>query len=321
MDSITESFQIGVKLGVETLKEVIQNVRATPPLPATRLDGQVCVVTGATSGIGYETAREFASRGAKVILGCRDKLRGDKTAKELSKEGGEVVCMKLDLASFKSVEDFCRKILQEESSIDILVNNAGVFCVDKEMTEDGYERQMQVNHLSHFLLTRLLLERIRSQDGGRIINISSVAHWMSIGVPRDVNWEMVRYNGFLAYCNSKLANVLFSNELEKRLRGTGVSVYSVHPGAVSTNLGRDVEKYVPEQIQSALSAAFNWVAKTPNEGAKTTLFCALAPNLPSGYYDEMREGWMSPLGNNKDLTTNLWQLSEDLTGVRFNQTY
>jgi len=140
---------------------------------------------------------------------------------------------------------------------------------------------------------------------------------MSIGIPRDVNWEMIDYNGFLAYSNSKLANVLFSNELAKRMKGKGVSVYSVHPGGVTTNLGRNLAEYIPEQIHDALAAAFKLVAKTPEEGARATLNCVLNQDLPSGYYDDMKEGWMSPLGANYDLTRNLWELSEELTGVKY----
>ncbi|XP_023326832.1 retinol dehydrogenase 13 isoform X2 [Eurytemora carolleeae] len=289
IETIQAQFQSGLQLGVESVKGVL--CAKTPTLPNTRLDGQVAVVTGANSGIGLETVWELSKRGAKVILGCRDQLKGEAVARELSKAGGKAVFLKLDLASFKSVEEFCSTIIKGEPSIDILVNNAGVFTTEKTLTEDGYELQFQVNHLSHFLLTNLLLDKIKAQDGGRIINVSSVAHWLSIGIPTDVNWEMVRYNGILAYSNTKLANVLFSTELAKRLKGSPVSVYSLHPGGVSTNLGKNIPQILPEQVTSALAAAFSWVAKTPEQGAQTSLYCCLTPNLPNGYYDNMRRGW------------------------------
>jgi len=313
---MTESVQGGVQMSIESMKGVVSSIRAGPVLPPTRLDGQVVIVTGANSGIGKETAREFVKRGAKVILACRDEAKGQATVRELSKEGGKAVFAKLDLASLKSVEEFCKKILRTEASIDILVNNAGVFCLDKTITADGYELQFQVNHLSHFLLTNLLIDKLKAQDGGRIINVSSVAHWMSIGIPKDVNWGMVRYNGFLAYANTKFANVLFTEELTKRLKGTSVSAYSVHPGGVSTNLGRNLAEYLPTQLTEVLNTAFNWVAKTPEQGAMTTLFCSLAPNLPSGYYDEMKRGWVNPLANNEDMTKVLWEQSEEFLGYK-----
>jgi len=315
VEIIQDNIQTGLQLVTEVVKGVISTVYSKPTLPGKRLDGQVGIVTGATSGIGKETARELAKRGAKVIIGCRDKVRGEATAKELAKEGGKVVFMKLDLASFKSVEEFCKRVVREETSLDFLINNAGMFTLDKIMTEDGYESQFQVNHLSHFLLTNILLDLIKAQDGGRIINVSSVAHWASIGIPTDINWEMVRYNGVLAYANSKLANVLFSKRLEEKLSDTGVSVYSVHPGGVSTDLGRNLPSFLPDQVHGALTTAFNWVAKSPEDGAMTSLFCVLAPNLPSGYYDDMKLGWTNPLTRNKNAISSLWALSENLTGL------
>jgi len=316
MEIFNDHLQTGMKTGMETMKGVLSSIRAMPELPPQRLDDQVAIITGANSGIGKETAREFIKRGAKVILACRDEQKGQATARELGREGGKVVFMRLDLAKLSSVEEFCKRIQREEASIDILVNNAGVFCLEKVMTEDGYELQFQVNHLGHFLLTNLLMDKLKAKDGGRIINVSSVAHWMSIGIPQDVNWEYVRYNGFLAYSNSKLANVLFSTELIKRLKGSSVSVYSLHPGGVATNLGRNIAPYIPDQISGPIASAFNYMAKSPADGAKTTLYCALAPNLPSGYYDDMQKGWMSPLGKNMEMTRTLWSQSEELLGYK-----
>ena len=144
-------------------------------LPSESLQGKVCIVTGANTGIGKETARGLADRGATVILACRSVERGQEAAKEI---GGLVRVKKCDLASFASVRKFCEEVNREEKKVDILINNAGMVTMSRELTEDGQEMQFQSNHLGHFLLTNLLLGKLKAaKDGARIVNVSSVAHW------------------------------------------------------------------------------------------------------------------------------------------------
>ena len=204
------------------------------------LTGKTVIITGANTGIGLETAVDLAKRGARVILACRDVAKGkaaEAEVKERSKSD-DVVFSKLDLASLQSVRDFSERTLEEESHIDILINNAGVCCVTPySTTEDGFELQFGVNHLGHFLLTNLLLERIKKAPAGRIITVSSLVH--SVG---KINFDDLQpkqsYSRTGAYANSKLANVIFTKSLAKRLRGTNTTAYSLHPGSVLTELQR-----------------------------------------------------------------------------------
>ena len=205
------------------------------------LTGKTVIITGANTGIGIETAVDLAKRGARVILACRDVARGkaaEAEVKERSKSD-DVVFSKLDLSSLQSVREFSERTLEEDSRIDILINNAGVMIPPYSTTEDGFELQFGVNHLGHFLLTNLLLERIKKAPAGRIITVSSRAH--SGG---KINFDDLQskqsYSRTGAYAQSKLANILFTQSLAKRLRGTNTTAYSLHPGSVITDLQRHV---------------------------------------------------------------------------------
>lgn len=310
--SLQNSIQAGVQLASNTAFSFLEGLKGNKALPNTRLEGKVVIVTGANSGIGKETAKELAIRGAKVILACRDQARGEEAAKDLE-QFGKVIFRKLDLASFKSVAEFAKRIRKEERAVDILVNNAGVFTLEKTITEDGNELQFQVNHLSHFLLTHLLLDLLKVREGARIINVSSVAHWVSFGVPEDLTWENSCYNGVLAYANSKLANVLFSNQLARNLAGDKIGVYSLHPGGVATNLGQNIPNYLPNQLTGAFTTILGYVAKSAGEGALTSLYCCLQPDLPPGYYDNQQVGWASLVSKDEDTEDALWEISEELT--------
>ena len=208
------------------------------------LAGKTVIITGANTGIGKETAIDMAKRQARVIMACRSVERGEKAAKEVRKASGsiKVEFRQLDLASLASVRRFCEHVLKEESHIDILINNAGIMSCPYWKTEDGFEMQFGVNHLGHFLLTNLLLDRLKKAPAARIVNVSSLAYKRTNGINfDDINSEQ-SYIPRAAYSQSKLANILFTRSLAKRLEGTRVTANSLHPGVICTELGRHMSK-------------------------------------------------------------------------------
>ena len=203
-----------------------------------RLDGKTVIITGANSGIGLETAVDMAKRNARVILGCRSVERGERAAVEVRKRSGNdnVVFVQLDLASLDSVRKFAAKILEEEPRVDILINNAGVMMIQKrQLTKDGFEMQFGTNHLGHFLLTNLLLDRIKEAPSARIVNVSSIAYRFGTMNIDNLNSER-SYSPIGAYGQAKLANILFTRGLAKCLRGTNVTTNALHPGGIRTGL-------------------------------------------------------------------------------------
>ena len=229
-----------------------------------RLDGKTVIITGANTGIGLETAVDLAKRNARVILACRSVERGEKAAVEVRKRSGNnnVVFFQLDLASLDSVRKFAAKILEEEPQIDILINNAGVMALpERTLTQDGFEMQFAVNHLGHFLLTNLLLDHIKKTPSARIVNVSSKAHLRGNIDFENLNSEK-SYVPWIAYDTSKLANILFTRSLAKRLEGTGVTANSLHPGLIMTELSRHltlsmVRQYCLELCSLDDDCAFN----------------------------------------------------------------
>ena len=204
------------------------------------LDGKTVIITGGNTGIGKETAIDLAKRNARVILACRNQEKGKKAEVDVRRESGssDVHFHQLDLASFASIRKFAKELLSEESRIDILINNAGVMYCAFGKTEDGFETQFGVNHLGHFLLTNLLLDKIKQAPEGRIITVSSIGHAMTSKFDLDTINSEAHYSPYDAYHKSKLANVLFTKALAKRLIGTNVTSNSLHPGAVATELQR-----------------------------------------------------------------------------------
>ena len=207
-----------------------------------KLDGKAVIITGANTGIGKETAVDLARRGARVILACRSAEKGEETVVEVRARSGndKVVFRRLDLASLESVRQFASSILEEEPTIDILINNAGVSCCPYSKTEDGFEMQFGVNHLAHFLLTNLLLDRLKEAPTARIVNVSSIAHRHVKGINFDDLNSEKSYSPLVAYGQSKLANILFTRSLAKRLAGTSVITNCLHPGVIRTEIFRHV---------------------------------------------------------------------------------
>ncbi|XP_012689092.1 retinol dehydrogenase 11-like isoform X2 [Clupea harengus] len=284
----------------------------------TRLDGKTVLITGANTGIGKETAADLASRGARVILACRDLVKATLAAEDIRERSGNgnIVVKRLDLASLQSVRQLAKDLLETEERLDILINNAGVMSCPKWQTEDGFEMQFGVNHLGHFLLTNCLLDLLKKSAPSRIVNVSSLAHERAEIYFDDINLDK-DYTPQKAYKQSKLANVLFSRELSKRLQGTGVTVYSLHPGIIHTELGRHFWPKLP-LWKRILYQPFVHLIKTPREGAQTTIYCAVEESLAkeSGlYYSDCERKPAAPQGQDDEAGRRLWDLSHSMVGL------
>ncbi|XP_054152572.1 retinol dehydrogenase 12-like [Oppia nitens] len=280
-----------------------------------RLDGQVVVVTGANTGIGKETANQLALRGAKLYIGCRDLAKAEIAVKEMRDQNpkSDVTALKLDLSSLKSVREFAADLANREKRLDILVNNAGVFACPEWKTEDGFEMQFGTNHLGSFLLTLSLTPLLKQSPSARIVNVSSAAHMIGHIDFDNINQRNGIYTPMKAYAHSKLANVLFTRELAKRLGpNSTVRVYALNPGTVKTDAQRHVT-----------SAAFEWFMKraflTPEMGAQTSLYCSLDPTLDNEtgfYYDNCkRVNRLISEATDDKVSERLWELSCQLVNL------
>ncbi|XP_004837401.1 retinol dehydrogenase 11 isoform X1 [Heterocephalus glaber] len=278
-----------------------------------QLPGKVAIVTGANTGIGKETAKELARRGARVYLACRDVQKGELVAREIQAVTGnqQVLVRKLDLADTKCIRAFTKDFLAEEKHLHILINNAGVMMCPYSKTADGFEMHMGVNHLGHFLLTHLLLEKLKESAPSRVINVSSFGHHLGRIHFHNLQGEKFYHSG-LAYCHSKLANILFTRELARRLQGSGITTYSVHPGSVISELTRH------SSFMRFMSWLFYYFLKTPQQGAQTSLYCALTEGLEvlsGNHFSDCRVTWVSAQARNETVARRLWDVSCDLLGL------
>jgi NAD(P)-dependent dehydrogenase (short-subunit alcohol dehydrogenase family) len=283
--------------------------------------GRTAVVTGANSGIGYETARALAAKGARVVLACRSEDKGRDAEQRVRRAVPEadVRFEPLDLGSLASVRRFAEKLAAEEPRLDLLVNNAGVMMTPRGKTADGFETQFGTNHLGHFALTGLLLDKLRRAPGARVVNVSSLIHFQGRIDFDDLQAER-SYDPTRAYGQSKLANLLFTRELTRRFQAAGVSALSAaaHPGSTRTELQRH---------SRLMALAVRLLSQLPPQGALPSLYAATAPDVRGGeYFGPSRMFGMlgpperarsSPRSQDAAAARRLWEVSEQLTGVAF----
>ncbi len=288
--------------------------------------GKIIIVTGSNIGLGYETALELAKKEATVIMACRnmDKAKAAKNKILASVPNANMMTMKLDLGDLASVKNFSENFLEKYDKLDILINNAGIMIPPYQLTKDGFESQFGVNHLGHFYLTGLLLDRVNATPDSRIVVLSSVAH-----VPGRINFDDLqskeKYSAVKAYQQSKLANIMFAFELQRRLEKAGHQTIAVaaHPGVSNTNLGR----HVPRILYYILLPLLSFMIHSPNVAAMPTLLAALDDDVKGGEYfgPTGKREMKGPAGRAKiashakdtEVARRLWEVSEELTGIKY----
>ncbi|WP_437911765.1 SDR family oxidoreductase [Sorangium sp. So ce302] len=273
------------------------------------MNGKVCIVTGGNTGIGKETARGLAQRGAKVVLACRDTGRGEAARDDIARSTGhkDVEVIPLDLGSKASIRAFGERFRAAHERLDVLVNNAGVWRSSRGTTEDGLEATFGVNHVGTWLLTQDLLPLLKKSAPSRVVVLSSKLHYRGRMDWEDLQFERRKYGTTAAYAQSKLANVLFTKALARRLEGTGVTVNAVHPGVVRTDLMRDYPKL--------LMKLFNLFLLTPEQGAECSLHVATAPELAGvtgEYFEKSRIKPAAEAALDEAAQERLWKLTEAL---------
>ena len=280
----------------------------------TKITDKIAIITGANTGIGKANAIDLAKRGAKVYIACRDAGKAENAMREIKRESGSdtVFFLELDLASMQSIREFSVKFHALENYLHILVCNAGVMACPKRFTTDGFELQFGVNHLGHFLLTNLLLDLLKQSSPSRIVVVSSGIYTRGKINKKDLMGEL-SYGKYSAYSQSKLANVLFSNELARRLDQSGVTVNSCHPGVVRTELGR----HNPKAEKYLVPIFLPWL-KTPKEGAQTQIRLAVDPdleNVTGKYFENCKEVDMNQRAKDGEMSAWLFGKSLELVNL------
>ncbi|XP_029986642.1 retinol dehydrogenase 14a [Sphaeramia orbicularis] len=283
------------------------------------LSGHTVIVTGANSGIGKATAAALVRLQARVILACRDRSRAEAAIRDIRLETGapesQLVFRQLDLACLASVRSFCRRIIQEEPRVDVLVNNAGVYQCPYTRTQDGFELQFGVNHLGHFLLTHLLLDLLKRSSPSRIVVVSSQLYKYGVINFEDLNSEQ-SYDKASAYSRSKLANLLFTCELGRRLEGSGVTVNALTPGIVRTNLGRHVR--IPALAKPLVDLVSRGLFKSPEQGAQTVVYLVCSPDVDGVQgkcFADCKPQVLLDKATDLDVAGKLWDISEVMVGL------
>jgi NAD(P)-dependent dehydrogenase (short-subunit alcohol dehydrogenase family) len=276
------------------------------------MEGKICIITGANSGIGKATAIGLAEMNASVVMLCRSKERGEVAQKEIKELTGNnnVDLLLCDLSSQKEIRNFVTEFKSKYQNLHVLLNNAGVMLSKKYLSEDGFEMNFAVNHLAPFLLTNLLLETLKKSAPSRIINVGSAAHRMGKIDFEDLQSENKKGRLMRLYGNSKLAMILVSYELSNKLEGSNVTVNVLHPGLVNTNLGRD---------RSSTSKGFaGKFFKSPEIGAETSIYLASSPEvegITGKYFAKKKEKDSSKKSYNEEHAKRLWEISLEMTKI------
>ncbi|MBX7513646.1 SDR family NAD(P)-dependent oxidoreductase [Qipengyuania sp. GH38] len=300
------------------------------------LSGRTALVTGGYSGLGQETARAMAAKGAHIILSGRDATKLSAAADAIAEQTGATVdTLKCDLASLDSIRKAAAEAKERFEKIDLLINNAGVMACDQAKTADGFEMQFGTNHVGHFLLTNLLVPLLEKGERPRIVNLSSRGHHIAPVDFDDPNFESRDYDKWVSYGQSKTANVLFAVGLEKRLSDKGIHAYSLHPGGIMTNLGRHMSDQDMADLMERIRTNAEERGETPEpfktipQGAATTCWAATAEELEGngGLYcenchvadqdDESTGGGVRSYAIDPDKADRLWSLSEEMVGESF----
>ncbi|MFZ0499734.1 MAG: SDR family oxidoreductase [Steroidobacteraceae bacterium] len=276
------------------------------------MQGKTVVITGATSGIGAVAARRLAEQGARIVFVARDKQRAAETLRDLrAANAGQVhTAFYADLSRLREMKRVAAEIAAAEPQVDVLMNNAGLLCDHNERTEDGLELMFATNHLSYFVLSNLLLGRLRAAAGARIVTTASNAHRRA-----RLDFDRLQHqSGMSGYSNTKLCNILFTRELARRISGTGVTANCLHPGFVATRFGDDTRG----PLRAGLAIAKRLLALSPAEGAKTLVYLAGSPQMSGrsgGYYERCAPAEPSRAAQSDADARRLWEMSAEITGI------
>ncbi|KAI4462309.1 phosphatidylinositol-glycan biosynthesis class f protein-related [Holotrichia oblita] len=280
------------------------------------LTGKTAVITGANSGLGYITALDFAKRGARVILGCRNGDKAEEAVKKIiaATNNKNIVYKLVDCASLKSVRNFAQDIIENEARLDILVNNAGISSDEEGLTPDGIQTILQVNHISGFLLTHLLIDKLKKSTPSRIIMVASpTARFanLNLNTLRDLNTATLSRRFYAMYYNSKLCNIAFAIEMAKRLDGSGVTINAVHPGVATTEIVRDAKLWVKFGFNT-FTSLFLYTAE---EGAQTQIYASVANeivNINGDFFGNCNRIEVYKTAKDPEFLRKLWEKSEEL---------
>ena len=292
----------------------------------TSQKGRLAIVTGANTGLGFETALALAKKDLKVILACRNTVKAEKAQHHILRKlpNADLEIMQVDLSRLKSVRDFAKNFLSKYNHLDILINNAGIMVPPYAKTEDDFESQMGANYFGHFLLTGLLLNTIEKTPNSRIISVSSLAHKKGEINFDDLHFEK-KYSPIGAYRQSKLACLMFAYELQRRLEKANFKTLSVaaHPGVSITDIGRNVSKWMYNMARPFMPL----VTHTPDKGALPIVYAGIGANAHGGDYfgpqgflemfGKTGKADSTPLSQNKEIAKRLWDISEELTGIKY----
>ncbi len=287
------------------MKLIYQILLSIKNLVENTLKNKIVLITGATSGLGKETARGLAKLGATIVFTTRNVSKGEKIKKELieSTQNENINMLKCDLASFESIKNCCKEFKSKYDGLHVLINNAGIWDFKRRTSKDGIENIFATNYLAPFLLTNLLIDVLKKSSPSRIINVTSGMHYGTINF-EDIEFKQ-KFSGAKAYRQSKLGIILFTRLLAKKLEGTGVTVNCVQPGMNKTNLGRDASGFS--------QMIFKLMGKDPKIGAETSIYLASSPdveNITGEYFTKKKIKKSSKASYNMDLAKKLWNLSK-----------